>query len=67
MEIDVYVFKECTSLRRIVIPPKVKKIDDTAFDRCRGLTRVEFRDEIEELVSCETMRDWWKQGVHEKS
>jgi hypothetical protein len=28
---------------------------------------VKFSDEVEELVSCETMREWWNQGVHEKS
>jgi len=60
-------FNKRTSLERNVIPPIAKFIDHTAFNNCSTLTSVKFCDEIEEFVTCEGMRDWWNQGVHEKS
>jgi hypothetical protein len=66
-EIESRAFNECTSLQRIVIPPAVTTIDDTAFEGCSNLTCVKFCDEVEEFVSCEAMREWWNQGLHEKS
>jgi hypothetical protein len=47
--------------------PATKAIDYSAFRGCSNLTNVEFCEEIEEFVSCKVMRDWWNQGVHEKS
>ncbi len=66
-EIREKTFKECTSLRHIVIPPAVKVIDDSAFNNCSNLTSVKNCDEIEEFVSCEAMRGWWNLGVHKRS
>jgi hypothetical protein len=34
---------------------------------CSQLTNVVFRADIEELVTGESMRDWWNHGVHERS
>ncbi len=65
-EIEMEAFKECTTLRSMVIPPAVTRIHNTAYIRCSNLTSVKFSDEIERLVSCEAMRDWWKQGLHEQ-
>jgi hypothetical protein len=50
-----------------VIPAAASSIHDKAFDGCLNLTNVMFCDIIEECVSAESMRDWWSQGVHEKS
>jgi hypothetical protein len=55
-----------TSLVRINIPPNVRRIHETAFENCPDLTTITFCDEIEELVSGESMRGWWNSGVHEK-
>jgi hypothetical protein len=66
-EIGKEAFQTCTMLERIIIPSNVKEIDDSAFNDHSNLTNVEFCDEIEEFVSCEAMRDWWHQGLHEKS
>jgi hypothetical protein len=66
-EIGYQAFCQCTSLERIVIPPAIKAIDDSTLRGCSNLTNVEFCKKIKEFVSCEVMRDWWNQGVHEKS
>ncbi len=66
-EIGKKAFEDCESMEEIVIPTAVKKIHDMAFKGCTNLTRVKFCDEIEDFVSCDAMRDWWNQGVHEKS
>jgi hypothetical protein len=66
-EIGEDAFYGCTSIREIKIPHTVRVIRDTAFGGCTSLTRVVFCDEIEEFVTAESMRDWWSQGVHEKS
>jgi hypothetical protein len=66
-EIGQEAFNECTSLHEIVIPNAVKTIDGTAFNGCSNLTSVVFCDKIKLFVSCEAMRDWWNQGVHERS
>jgi hypothetical protein len=60
-------FLNCSSIKHILIPPVVKTIDDTAFKGCTNLTRVKFCDEIEELVSCDAMREWWNQGIGRRS
>ncbi len=66
-EIRYEAHRQCTSLQRIIIPPGVKTIDDSAFEACSNITNVEFCDKVEEFVSCEAMKDWWNQGEHEKS
>ncbi len=53
-------------MEHILIPPAVRAIDDAAFKGCSNLSNVEFCPRIEEFVSCEAMRDWWNQGVHER-
>jgi hypothetical protein len=65
-EIGPGAFENCTSIEHILIPPAVRAIDDTAFKGCTNLSNVEFCPRIEEFVSCEAMRDWWNQGVHEQ-
>ena len=47
-----------------LIPSAVNFIKDLTFSGCSSLTSVVFRDEI---ISTESMQDWWNQGVHEKS
>jgi hypothetical protein len=59
--------ENCTSLERIVIPPAVKDIDDSAFRSCSNLTNTVFCDEIEEIVPSGATRDWWNQDIHERS
>ena len=66
-EIGVLAYKNCTSLERIVIPSSVKTIDKSEFKGCSSLTSVKFCYNIEKFVSCESMRDWWNRGVHDKS
>jgi hypothetical protein len=65
-EIGEKAFINCASMEEIVIPPAVRVIDDTAFKGCSKLSNVEFCPRIEEFVSCDAMRDWWNQGVHER-
>jgi hypothetical protein len=60
-------FIRCSSLQQIVIPRAVRSIHDEAFKDCSQLKRVVFCNEIQELVSAESMRDWWNQGLHKKS
>jgi hypothetical protein len=48
----------CSSLERIIVPPAIKTIEDNAFADCLNLTNVELCEEIEEIVSCDAMRDW---------
>ena len=64
-EVGKWAFKGCAFVR-IVIPPAVKEIDETAFKECSNLTSVQFCDEIEEFVSAESMQHWWNNGVHGK-
>jgi hypothetical protein len=66
-EIKKKAFEDCRLLEHIVIPPAVKAIDDSAFKGCSNLTHVEFCKKIEQFVSCKAMRDWWNQGLHEKT
>ena len=66
-EIGVGAFARCTSLHRLVIPLSVRRIHKKAFFRCSSLTSVVFCNDIEEFVTAESIRDWWNQGVHEKS
>lgn len=66
-EIGQKAFEECTSLEHIVIPPAVKVIHDSAYKNCSNLTSEKFCNHIEKFVSCEAKRDWWSQGVHEKT
>ena len=56
-EIGTWAFQGC-ALVRIVIPPSVKGIDETAFEECSNLTSVQFCDEIGEFASAESMRHW---------
>ena len=65
-EIGYRAFHNCTSLRRILIPPAVTTIYDEAYGGCSNLTKVEFRDEIEQFVSGESMQYWWNHGVHKR-
>ena len=65
-EIGEGAFGHCV-MEEIVIPPAVRDIHYTAFLGCTNLTRVKFSDEIEDFVACDAMRDWWNQGVHQKS
>ncbi len=64
-EIGWDAFRECTSLERIGIPPTIKAIHNSAFNGCSQLKRVVFLNEIEEFATCEAMRGWWNQGLHE--
>ena len=64
-------FVNCPLLRHITIPSTVKRITPDAFI-CSFwmnpiLERVQFCDEIEELVSGESLRDWWDNGTSERS
>lgn len=52
--------EECTLLQRIVKPPAGKAIKDSTFQEA-----AEFSNEIEEIVTCEVMLNWWNQGHHE--
>jgi hypothetical protein len=42
-------FRECTSLREIVIPPRVRVIGGQAFYRCTQLTTVALGERLEEI------------------
>ncbi len=66
-EIGEEAFACCNLIEEIVIPPAIRDIHDSAFESCRNLTRVKFSNKIEDFVTCDAMRDWWNQGVHEKS
>ena len=66
-EIGAGAFGDCEPIEEIAIPPAVRDIHYTAFDKCTNLTRVKFCDEIEEFVSCVAMREWWNRGVGKKS
>jgi hypothetical protein len=61
------VFGDCPSLKHIVIPSTVQMIYPYAFARCWELKKVQFCDEIEKFVLGESTRDWWSNGVSEKS
>ena len=37
VSIEKYLFKGCTSLKQILIPSSVTKIDDNAFENCSNL------------------------------
>lgn len=60
-------FLECALLQNIVIPRAVKKVHDDALKDCSNLTSIVFCNEIEEIVSSDSMRTWWNQGFHERS
>ena len=64
-EICEEAFSECTSLERIGIPPTIKAIHNSAFNGCSRLKRFEFHNVIEEFATCDAMRGWWDQGLHE--
>ncbi len=64
-EIRPAAFRACTSLERIEIPPAIKVIHDHALHSCCRLKKVAFCSKIEEFVTCEAMRGWWNQGIHE--
>ena len=42
-------FYECTSLKRINIPPAVRAIKEEAFRNCDGLTTAILRDGLEQI------------------
>lgn len=44
--IDNEAFKECTEIKRIIIPSTVKEIGDRAFYGCRALLNAEFEDKV---------------------
>jgi len=52
-------FFECASLQRIKIPSTVTSLHWTAFDACSQLLNVEYGDDIEELISLFSAREWW--------
>ena len=60
-------FGSCPSLLNIEIPSTVKYISPDAFSYSRALMTVKFCDEVEEFVSGESMRDWWRNGVPKES
>ena len=72
-------FSLCPFLRHISIPPTVKEISPHTFGDDfgtgvniffrvrRNLERVQFCDYVEEFVSGESIRYWWKHGVTERS
>jgi hypothetical protein len=64
-EICQDAFSNCISLERIGIPPTIKVIHNSAFNACSQLNRVVFRNETEVFATCEAMRWWWNQGLHE--
>ena len=64
-EICEEAFRDCTSLELIGIPPTIKAIHDSAFKGCSQLNRVVFRNEIEVFATCDAMRGWWDQVLHE--
>ena len=49
-------FLECALLQNIVIPRAVKKVHDDALKDCSNLTSIVFCNEIEEIVSSDSMR-----------
>jgi hypothetical protein len=52
--IEGFAFSECASLRSIVIPASVVKIDAHAFRLCETLERVEFEGALS-LVDCDAL------------
>ena len=61
------VFGDCPSLKHIAIPSTVQMIYPYAFANSWELEKVQFCDEIEKFVLGESTRDWWSNGVSEKS
>jgi hypothetical protein len=57
----------CTSLEHITITPTVTAINELAIRGCSHLTTMQFRSEIEQFVSGESMRGWWNHWVHKWS
>ena len=64
-EIGEEAFQMCISLELIGIPPTIKAIHASAFNGCSQLNRVAFRNEIEKFATCDAMRGWWNQVLHE--
>ena len=59
-------FACCPSLQNIEIPSTVKYISPDAFSS-RALMTVKFCDKVEEFVSGESIKDWWRNGVPKES
>ena len=51
-KIGVRAFKECTGLRTICLPNKLKSIGIQAFQDCSGLNSIRFLEGVEEIGTC---------------
>lgn len=50
-EIPDYAFLGCSSLRKVILPPTVKKIGFQAFSECSALEEINFPDVLEDIGS----------------
>ena len=50
--IDSYAFQQNSKIERVILPKKLKKIGNHAFQVCPYLNRIEFHDGVSEIDEC---------------
>ena len=50
--IDSYAFQQNSKIERVILPKKLKKIGNHAFQVCPYLNRIEFQDGVSEIDEC---------------